>query len=331
MKVSVIVPVYNVKDYLRRSLDSVVNQTLRDIEIIIVDDGSTDGSSEIVDEYAKIYGNVNVIHKNNGGLMSAWTTGVRASSGEYIGFIDSDDYAAPDMYENLYAKAVGYDVDIVISNYIIDGKITGKHPIKEGKYTGKELYDNIKKHIFPSPYTYSLSMSRMPKIYKRHIILDNLKYTESLSRTFEDRYIVPAAILSAQSVYYTKDAYYCWMLREDSNHGMYKQRLLDDIKRVYDVQHQVVLDKCPELESKWEEAYLDFIRLYVFRNIIRVKDFRTKYISAKNLLDDPLTKDRLSKYGRLCKDKTGMALNLSYKIDSPALLAITSYLGSRKG
>lgn len=327
MKVSIIVPVYNVKDYLQKCLDSLVNQTLKDIEIIVVDDGSTDGSGEFVDSYAKKYPEViNVIHKQNGGLMSAWTTGVRISKGDYIGFIDSDDYANPDMYESLYGYASQYDVDIVISNYIINGAKLGFHPIKDGMYEGEMLYKTFKEHVFPSPYTYSISMSRMPKLFRRNIIVDNLKYTENLSRTFEDRYITPAAILSAKSIYYTSNGYYNWIMREGSNHGMYKEHLLDDIKRVYGVQRQVILDKYPEFAQNWEEAYLDFIRLYVDRNLIRVKSFLTKVKSAKALLRDDLTKNRLEKYGHLLGSKLGKAVLFSYKIHSPLMLAIFSCL-----
>ncbi len=332
MKISIIVPVYNVKDYLKKCLDSLINQTLKDIEIIIVNDGSTDGSREFIDNYASNYPNIiKVIHKENGGLMSAWTTGVKQSQGEYIGFVDSDDYVMLNMYEKLYSYATENDVDIVISNYIIDNKQYGSHPIKDGKYTGENLDKTIKQHIFPSPYTYSISMSRLTKLYRRNIILDNLKYTESQSRTFEDRYIMPAAILSANSIYYTSEAFYNWILREGSNHSMYKEHLLEDIKRVYNVQLQIVNDKYPELYPKWEEAYLDFIRLYVFRNIIKIKNFRTKLKSTKVLLNDNLTQNRLDKYGHLMKSKMGKAIMAAYKLKCPIILSILSLISSKKG
>lgn len=327
IKVSIIVPVYNVEQYLSRCLTSLVNQTLNDIEIIVVDDGSTDGSEHIIDEFAlRFFKIMRVIHKENGGLMSAWTTGVKVAKGEYIGFIDSDDYAAIDMFENLYKLATSNNVDIVISNYIVNGVALGTHPIKEGRYEGEQLVNIFKKHVFPSPYTYSISMSRMPKLFRHHIITDNLIYTKSLSKTFEDRYITPAAILSAQSIYYTPKGYYYWMLRKNSNHGMYKEHLLDDIKRVYNVQHQIVCDKQLSLEQIWEEAYLDFIRLYVDRNIIKVGSLFTKIRSAKELLNDKLTRARLDKYGHLFGNKLGKAVMISYKLNSPTLLAVSSYL-----
>jgi len=330
VKLSVIVPVYNVKDYLPRCLDSIVNQTLKGVEIVVVDDGSTDGCADIVDEYALRYSNIVAIHKENGGLMSAWTTGVRASKGDYIGFVDSDDYVLPEMYEKLLSLASNNDADMVISNYLVNGTELRKHPLEDGLYTGERLDIMIKEHIFPNPCQYSISMSRMPKLFRKNIISDNLKYTESLSRTFEDRYIVPATILSTKSIYYTASGYYCWILREGSNRGMYKDKLLDDIKRVYDVQQQVVSDKYPSLEEKWEELFLDFIRLYVDRNLIRVKNLYTKIKSAKVLLNDPLAKERIDKYGDLMTDKLLRTVKLSHRLHCPLILALASYLVSSK-
>ena len=331
MLLSIIVPVFNVREYLPRCLDSLASQTFIDREIIIVDDGSTDGSGDIADAFALRTPGVKVIHKENGGLMSAWTTGVRNSNGKYIGFIDSDDYVDEDMYERLVCLADEYDADMVISQYRINGvqMANPTYPIPEGLYSGERLMSEIKMHVFPSLQTYSMSMSRMTKLFRRNIIIDNLKYTASLSRTFEDRYITPAAILSAKSIYYTHDAYYNWMLREGSNHGMYKKQLLNDIKRVYDVQMQVVEDLCPELFPKWEEAFIDFVRLYVSRNIIRVGDFRRKLKSSRQLLSDSLVRERVQRFGGNWTDKTGLAVRCSLKLRMPILLALSSYFGSR--
>lgn len=330
MLLSIIVPVYNVQEFLLRCLESLSAQTFTDREIIIVDDGSTDGSGILSDEFAATTPGVKVIHKENGGLMSAWTTGVKNSSGKYIGFIDSDDFVDKDMYENLVGVAEEYDADMVISQYRINGKESNSknYPIPEGLYEGRRLKDAIQRHVFPSLCTYSMSMSRMTKLFKRDIIIENLKYTECLSRTFEDRYIVPAAILSAKSIYYTHAAYYNWIIREGSNHGMYKKGLLDDIKRVYGVQKQVTEDLAPSLVHEWEEAFIDFIRLYVSRNIIRVKDFRRKLESSRQLLKDPLVRDRIDKFGKNWHDKTGQAVKLSRKLNMPFILALASFMGS---
>lgn len=102
--ISVIVPVYNVEKYLHKCINSILNQTYKNLEIILIDDGSTDNSGKICDEYALKDNRIKVIHKENGGLSSARNAGLDICSGDYIGFVDSDDYIAEDMYEYLYVN-----------------------------------------------------------------------------------------------------------------------------------------------------------------------------------------------------------------------------------
>ena len=115
-KVSIIVPVYNVEDYLPKCLETLVNQTLGDMEIIVVNDGATDGSQAVIDSFVSRYSNVKSLIKPNGGLSDARNYGMPYATGEYIGFVDSDDYVDLDMYENLYRKAKEADYDIVECN-----------------------------------------------------------------------------------------------------------------------------------------------------------------------------------------------------------------------
>ena len=115
IKVSIIIPVYQVENYLERAVDSAIAQTLPEKEIILVDDGSDDASPQICDRYAQEYPDlIHVIHKENEGLGLARNTGVRAARGEFIAFLDSDDTVEPEMYEEMYQKAVEQDDDIVM-------------------------------------------------------------------------------------------------------------------------------------------------------------------------------------------------------------------------
>lgn len=109
--ISVIVPVYNVENYLRQCVDSLLNQTLSNIEIILVDDGATDNSPKICDEYARNYPSIKTVHKLNGGLSSARNVGMKEASGKYIGFVDSDDYVSKNMYETLWNLAETHQAD----------------------------------------------------------------------------------------------------------------------------------------------------------------------------------------------------------------------------
>jgi len=125
IKVSVIVPVYNVEDYLEKCLDSLVNQTLKEIEIIVVNDGSPDNSEKIIGKYAKKYKNIKAYTKENGGLSDARNYGIKKATGEYLAFVDSDDYVTIDMYEKMYQKAKSGNFDMVVCdlNYIYEDKI----------------------------------------------------------------------------------------------------------------------------------------------------------------------------------------------------------------
>ena len=324
MNVSVIIPVYNVKLYLKRCLDSIINQTLRDIEIIIVDDGSTDGSSEYADEYALNDNRIKVIHKENGGLMSAWTYGVRASKGDYIGFVDSDDYVSLEMYEKMYCAARHYDSDIVICNYSINHSIEGKlkTELAEGCYTGELLKTQIKEHVFSLPNTYSIPLPRWNKLFRRQIVFDNLKYTDCLSRTFEDRYFVPAAIFSANTVYCLDDVLYYWIMREGSNHGKYKSTLLADIKQYYKIQRQIVEERAPYLKNQFELSFFDGIKQYVIRNIIKVTRFSIKYSSSKILLKDEMVINWINRHGKQMNSKMGRFVYYCFRLRAPWLLAL---------
>ena len=129
-KVSVIVPVYNTEKYLKRCLDSIVNQTLKEIEIIIVDDGSKEACALLCDEISSRDSRIKVIHKKNGGLGFARNTGIEAANGEYVGFVDSDDYIEPLMYERLYGAAAKRDADIAISGICFVGGNTFPRPMR---------------------------------------------------------------------------------------------------------------------------------------------------------------------------------------------------------
>ena len=137
-KVSVIVPVYNTEKYLKRCLDSLIGQTLGEIEIVIVDDGSKEACALLCDEMAKTDPRIKVVHKVNGGLGFARNTGMEAATGEYIGFVDSDDYIEPTMYEKLYTAAANHNADLAISGICFVG---GNMFSQEDTYLPKSYFD----------------------------------------------------------------------------------------------------------------------------------------------------------------------------------------------
>ncbi|MGL4652161.1 glycosyltransferase family 2 protein [Cetobacterium sp.] len=144
-KISIIVPIYNVENYLEKCIDSILNQTFKDFELILVDDGSPDRCGEICDEYTKKDKRIVVIHKKNGGLSSARNAGLDIAKGEYIGFIDSDDWIEKEMYEVLYNSCIENKSDIsVIGMYRYEcGEIKNKVEHLKKNYIGEESYEEI--------------------------------------------------------------------------------------------------------------------------------------------------------------------------------------------
>ena len=198
-KVSVIIPVYNVENYLRKCLDSLVNQTLKDIEIIVVNDGTTDNSQEIINEYVKKYPKKVVsIIQENGGQGAARNTGLLHAKGEYIGYVDSDDYVEENMYEELYKKAKEEDSDIVIC----------------GNNVVKENYELFSKEDVDKEFLLG-KMAVWNKIYKKNIIVDN-KIQFRSKVWYEDLDFTMKVYFSSKKISYIDKALYNYLLREGS-------------------------------------------------------------------------------------------------------------------
>lgn len=144
-KVSIIVPIYNVEKYLQRCIDSLRNQTFKDIEIILVDDESPDNCPQMCDEYAKVDPRIKVVHKKNGGLGYARNSGLEVAKGDYVAFVDSDDYVELDMIEKLYQECVSNRLEVVFADFYVDGN-SGfkKSPSFEKLYDTPELLEELR-------------------------------------------------------------------------------------------------------------------------------------------------------------------------------------------
>ncbi len=189
IKVSIIVPVYNVELYLRECLDSIINQTLKDIEIICVDDCSTDNSYIILDEYSKKDSRIKLLkHNVNKGLGPARNTGINVAQGEYIGFIDSDDYISLDYFENLYNTAKKYNSDIVSTLNI---KLYEMHnnKIKHFYYSfkKKEYASTWNLYDIENPFSYNaIAPYAWNKIYRRDFLLSHELFFMNIKFGCED-------------------------------------------------------------------------------------------------------------------------------------------------
>ena len=207
--VSVIVPVYRVEAYLGRCVKSLVNQTLKNIEIILIDDGSPDHCGLLCDEFALLDSRIHVIHKQNGGLSSARNAGLKAAKGKYVGFVDSDDDIEPDMYEKMVQTAETYQVDFVMADYLRvfqDGMTLVKTLDIEGGYYNRE---KIRNEIFPNlimreSIDYGPLLSVCPCIYRRDFLKQhNIIFDEEV-RWSEDNIFSSVMGYYCQSFYYLK-------------------------------------------------------------------------------------------------------------------------------
>lgn len=186
IKVSVIVPVYNVKKYLPQCMDSIINQTLKDIEIICVNDGSTDGSDEVLKEYAKKDSRIRIVNRPNGGLSAARNTGMPYAKGKYIGFVDSDDYIAQNAYELMYNNAEWYQSQMVIcAVHKYDesiGKIVDDDPYYTLGYFPKDLNNRTFTHFDAKDFFQDFCVMAWNKLYLR-------SFLEKMNARFPDGYI----------------------------------------------------------------------------------------------------------------------------------------------
>lgn len=210
-KISVIIPVYNVEKYVSKCVESVINQTYKNLEIIIVNDGSKDTSFNICNFYANMDNRIIIINQDNQGLSVARNNALDIASGEYVGFVDSDDWIASDMYEILYKNIQEYNAEITMCNFNCayeNGKISPpKINYNINSMLVLEGYEKIKKVIQHSNYFV------WNKLYKRYLF-DDLKFP--IGKTYEDAFIIPEIIGRATKIVICPDFLYYYIIRNDS-------------------------------------------------------------------------------------------------------------------
>ena len=245
-KVSVIIPVYNVESYLRECLDSVVDQTLKDIEIICVNDGSTDGSSEILQEYASQDYRIAVINKSNAGYGAAINDGIAAATGEYIGIVESDDYILSNMYEVLYSTATRFNLpDIVKSDFCRFWGVGKSRTFEHVSLSKKDAYyDRL---CNPSADCGMLRTNGInpPGIYKRDFIVKNdIRLNETPGASYQDNGLWFQLFVFGETAVFVKEDLY--MVRRDNPNSSVKSRgKVYAICDEYDFIRKLMLEKTP--------------------------------------------------------------------------------------
>ncbi|MBR0462271.1 MAG: glycosyltransferase [Erysipelotrichaceae bacterium] len=245
VKVSVIVPVYNVDKYLRKCLDSLVSQTLKDIEILVINDSSPDDSQAIIDEYKEKYPQIRSFIKENGGVSSVRNYGLKAAEGEYIGFVDGDDYIEKDMYEKLYNLAKSSDANVAVCAYYYneDGKETVR----------KEFHYRNTKEMLTRFYGVLWN-----KIYKKEYI-DSLDFSFPEGRRFEDSSYLTHMALTMKDFVFTDEPLIHYVQRKGSLTNTSSKTVLDAIEMLNDLRtYYKEKGKDEEFRSELEYVFIRF-------------------------------------------------------------------------
>lgn len=275
-KVSVIVPVYNVENYLAKCLDSLVRQTYQNIEILVVNDGSKDHSEHVIQEYAQKYPEkIKSFIKENGGLSDARNFGIDHATGDYLGFVDSDDYVAPSMFEEMVHLAEKNQSKMVICNIQkVDenGKVTQKLTQIPNMPEKIDLGNNFS--VFSD-----LSYFACNKLFKKELFRDK-RFKKGAH--FEDIQLIPQLLLECDTISQTQNFHYQYLERTDSITKTHTEKGLDILKAVIDVEQ--VFEKSGYSGRKKElKNFQIFEGVYSFLAYLAfVKDERTFYdMSAK--------------------------------------------------
>lgn len=274
-KVSVIVPVYKVENYLKKCVNSLINQTLKDIEIILVDDGSPDSCGKICDEYAKNDSRVKVIHKQNEGLSEARNVGIMAAKSPYIGFVDSDDYVAEDMYEILYENLIKTHADVAICG-LYDCYRTKKIP----QFAGNEhlILDN-EEALGLALEGVKLTVNAVNKLYKKELFSE-IKFPKG--KLSEDAFTIPLVLARARTVVFDSRPKYFYVHRGDSITTSDFKLQEFNIVEAYEQNLQLVKKRFPGLRRQ-AEFRLMWSYMFVFDKMLLSENF-TDFESYKQVL-----------------------------------------------
>lgn len=238
IKISIIVPIYKVEKYINQCIQSILTQTYTNFELILIDDGSPDKCGKICDEYKSKDDRIKVIHKKNQGLMAAWIDGVKIAHGDYIMFIDSDDWVEPKMLESMINILQKYNLDLISCSFIKDfpnKQIKHKSYFNEGFYSKNEITDIIYPNLINNGTFQGRGypLSRWAKIIRKELITKNLKYCDTSISFGEDLNIMFPVLLDCSSIYIMNDEnhFYHYRMNNESilhsyNATMYKQIIL---------------------------------------------------------------------------------------------------------
>jgi glycosyltransferase involved in cell wall biosynthesis len=268
--ISVIVPVYNVEEYISECIESIQDQTHNLLEIILVDDGSTDSSGETCDRYAKSDSRIVVIHQKNKGVSSARNSGLKRASGDYIGFVDGDDKIVPSMYEEMLKTIhVHHSQMCVCTKHIFHDRILKNSNIGKNQITNKEAIMELLQMNFPT----SLGSGLYERSLVKNLYLNKeIHYWEDFE--FQLRVLDRAKLISI----YDYPLYYYRQRNESANHQQINDKVMSCLK-IAPYVNKFIINNYPEYEAESKELYTGFLQIvigYLSKSeIVHKKHFKT--------------------------------------------------------
>lgn len=279
--ISVIVPVYNKEAYLRECVDSILAQTYKSIEVILVDDESTDGSGAVCDEYAQRQERVRVIHQKNAGPTAACVAGMSEAQGDFYMFVDSDDYVEPDMLWEMVGRLAGQPGEVVCCNHVVEKQRKTENVkcgVEPGIYEGDGLRQQIKAKLIGQEKKV-IPLSRCMKLCEKSLFEGNESYYDYSLRFGDDTNLMYPAMLASSRVVIMKDAfYYHYRYVEGSLVHSYDEGLFESVKRLMDaVARTAEYKHAPDWERTVAREYC-YMLLFVIKNELRGsgKDYRRR-------------------------------------------------------
>ena len=282
--ITIIIPIYKVEKYIRQCVDSVIAQTYRDLEIILVDDGSPDNCPQICDEYSRKDSRVKVIHKINGGLIAARKSGLKAATGEYVCFVDGDDWIEPDMYERVAESIAKHPSDCVITQFYFS------YPDREDNSDYKldhEFYtrDELEQLVYPTMlfdgafYKFGIYPCCWTKVFKKEILEKHIYDVDDRIRMGEDIAFTYPCLMECQTVSFVDKALYHYRINPESMTKAYDSRLPE----IYTIPYEALSKKSKELGVDLSEQlpyYLLYLANFVVRNEANPNNPKTKKESS---------------------------------------------------
>ncbi len=307
IRLSIIIPVYNKESYLEKCLNSVVCQTAKDIELILIDDGSQDGSGKICDKYAAKYPWIRVFHQENKGVSSARNCGIKNAQGKYIGFVDADDIIDSSMYEQLLSIAEKESLDVVFCDLLVS--VQGKRRQDEFKHIQKNSFFSCDK--LEPVNLFEMSIFVVKGIFLKEIVVDNNICFEENIKLSEDRMFLIEFLGTAKTGYYLGETLYFYEMNQAGAVLRYYPNKLEML-----LHNKLLIEK--KLKKYWTKEHVDYYYAeYAWSMVEVLKSYfhkecpysiTEKYKKVKMLVHNEMVCDIFEK-----ADKTYWLYRLFYK------------------